>query len=110
MFTKWVWPVATAAGAVAMAAVLSPVPHSGAAPACDSAAISAAWGSPLQVVRCHDGWAYVSNGEMGDSTMLMRWDGSGWRHYTGFPSNKCRAAAAADGVPASELSSFSPCR
>lgn len=85
----------------------TPLAH---ADSCDSAAISADLGQSVNVLRCHGDWAYVSNGEFGDSTLLARLDGGGaWSNYTGFPSSFCRGAAAADGVPAEELSSFRPC-
>lgn len=76
---------------------------------CDSATISADVGEQLQVLRCYPGWAYVTNGELGDSTSLMRMAGDSWTRYTGFPSSICKDRAANDGVPGSELSSFTRC-
>ena len=76
---------------------------------CNGATISSDLGQAISVVRCHGDWAYVSNGELGDSTMLVRlWSGS-WQNYSGFPSSICRGVAAADGVPGDELSSFRTC-
>jgi hypothetical protein len=76
---------------------------------CDAAAISAGVGQSVSVLRCYGDWAYVTNGELGDSTMLVHLQSYGWRHYTGFPSNVCRDMAINDGVPAAELSSFPNC-
>lgn len=76
---------------------------------CDPAAITAGVGDQVSVLRCYGDWAYVTNGELGDSTSLVRLSEGAWQRYTGFPSSLCRAAAAADGVPAAELSSFRPC-
>jgi hypothetical protein len=76
---------------------------------CDGTAISSDLGQAISVVRCHGDWAYVSNGELGDSTMLVRLQGGSWQNYSGFPSLICRGVAAADGVPGDELSSFRAC-
>lgn len=94
--------------AFAEGAGLAPLP---AAPpsACDAGAISAGVGQQLQVLRCYPGWAYVTNGELGDSTSLVRTVGSNWTFYAGFPSSLCKAQAASDGVPEPELSSFTRC-
>lgn len=80
-----------------------------AAQTCDGGGISADLGQALQVVRCSPGWAYVTTGDFGDSTSLVRLVGDSWTRYTGFPSSICSRQAAADGVPATELSSFQPC-
>ncbi|OBF48754.1 hypothetical protein A5778_22260 [Mycolicibacterium monacense] len=80
-----------------------------AAQACDGGGISADLGQALQVVRCSPGWAYVTTGDLGDASSLVRLVGDSWTRYTGFPSSICRGQAAADGVPATELSSFRPC-
>ncbi len=79
------------------------------AAACDGAAISADLGNQLNVVRCYQGWAYVSNGELGDATSLVRLVGTKWTAYAGFPSTICAARAASDGVPSPELRSFPTC-
>jgi hypothetical protein len=76
---------------------------------CDGGGISADLGQALQVVRWSPGWAYVTTGELGDASSLVRLAGDGWTRYTGFPSSICRGQAAADGVPATELPSFRPC-
>lgn len=76
---------------------------------CDNAAISNALGQPVSVVRCEGDWAYVSNGSEGDSTSLVHLVNGSWLRYTGFPSSICKGAAAADGVPTAELSSFPGC-
>lgn len=76
---------------------------------CDANAISSDLGMAVSVVRCYSGWAYVSNGLRGDSTMLAQQLNGKWRNYSGFPSSLCRAVAASDGVPPQELSSFRPC-
>ena len=82
----------------------------GLAPAnCDDAEVSAGLGGQVRVLRCYGTWAYVTTGELGDSTSLAQLKGSEWRHYAGFPSSICRAQAASDGVPPPEISSFRDC-
>jgi hypothetical protein len=76
---------------------------------CDPAAIVRDLGPGATAVRCYGQWAYISLGELGDSQLLARQTGGVWSNYTGFPSSKCSAQAAADGVPPAELSSFQPC-
>ncbi len=99
-----------AAKAVMIAAVPSAFAATpAAAQACDGGGISADLGQALQVVRCSPGWAYVTTGDLGDASSLVRLVGDSWTRYTGFPSSICRGQAAADGVPATELSSFRPC-
>lgn len=101
-------PTALAATpAAAQALTFGPPP---AAPVtCDGGAISADLGQALQAVRCSSGWAYVTTGDLGDASSLVRLVGDSWTRYTGFPSSICRGQAAADGVPATELSSFPTC-
>lgn len=76
---------------------------------CDDAAVSAGLGGQVRVLRCYGTWAYVTAGELGDSTSLAQLKGSKWRRYTGFPSSICRAQAASDGVPPTEVASFRDC-
>ena len=96
------------AHAVGSGAAITPYPQSQQA-TCDSTALSGDLGEQVQVLRCYPGWAYVTNGELGDSTSLVRTVGDSWTRYTGFPSSICKDRAAADGVPGSELSSFTSC-
>lgn len=96
------------AHAVGSGVAITPYPQSQQA-TCDPAALSGDLGEQLQVLRCYPGWAYVSNGELGDSTSLVHMVGDSWTRYTGFPSSICKDRATADGVPGSELSSFPPC-
>lgn len=95
--------------AAAVPFVATLLPTEARADGCDAGAISSDLGQPMTVLRCYDNWAYVTNGELGDSTLLAQLQAGGWRNYSGFPSSLCRDRAAADGVPAAELSSFSPC-
>jgi hypothetical protein len=76
---------------------------------CDPAGIARDLGTGATAVRCYDQWAYIDFGELGDSQALARTVNGAWTVYTGFPSSKCRTQAAADGVPAPELSSFRSC-
>jgi hypothetical protein len=76
---------------------------------CDPAAITRDLGQQLNVKRCHGDWAYVDTGELGDAQSLLRLVNGTWTRYTGFPSSICQGRAAADGVPAAELTSFRPC-
>lgn len=99
--------VLLSAGAVSFLATT--LPTEARADGCDARAISSDLGQPLTVARCYNNWAYVTNGELGDSTLLAQLQAGVWRNYSGFPSSLCRGRAAADGVPAAELSSFSPC-
>lgn len=102
--------VPTALAATPAAAQTLPFGPPPAAPVtCDGGAISADLDQVLQVVRCSPGWAYVTTGDLGDASSLVRLAGDSWARYTGFPSSICRGQAAADGVPAPELSSFRPC-
>lgn len=91
------------------AAQPSQTPAAEAPDSCDAATISEDIGRSVQVVRCYGAWAYVTTGELGDSTSLVRRDGDTWTRYTGFPSSICRNEAGASGVPAEELSSFRDC-
>lgn len=77
--------------------------------ACDASDISDGLGYGISVIRCYGNWAYVTNGELGDSTSLAQLHSDGWRQYAGFPTTTCRSMAVDDGVPAQELTSFPPC-
>ena len=76
---------------------------------CDDRIISADLGRNLQVLRCYPGWAYVTNGELGDATSLVRLVEGTWSAYSGFPSDISCSTARSDGVPAAELGSFVGC-
>lgn len=60
-------------------------------------------------IRCHGQWAYVTWNPLGDSSSLIHVVADSWVIYTSFPSTICLAQARDDGVPESELSSFTHC-
>ena len=91
---------------VGMADADKTVPALPQANSCEASEISAAIGSQISVERCYGDWAYVTTGELGDSTSLVHLSQGQWQRYTGFPSSICQGKAAADGVPEPELSSF----
>jgi hypothetical protein len=91
---------------------VGPVAYTSTAPMsndCERTAIAHDLGPSATAVRCYGPWAYVDFGELGDSQSLARLVNGTWTVYSAFPSAKCRAQAAADGVPVPELTSFQPC-
>lgn len=68
---------------------------------CDPANLADDLARPVSIVDglCHDGWALVSTGELGDSTMLVAVMGARWGIVTGYPSTMCPADLEAVGAP-----------
>lgn len=69
---------------------------------CDEGVLSDDLGTVVTVVdgQCQGGWALVSTGGQGDTTMLVAQMGARWGMVTGMPSTMCRQDLLDAGAPA----------